>query len=95
MRNILPQTNKEIPDQREIFQTKLQFPQPKAVSDISNFPKSMKTVNLKTIQTCSGGKTKQSSWIQTILGKIKIKRVQNFKNLGKQLQLQHVQRNIL
>ena len=28
------------------------------VSDISNFPKSMKTVDLKTIQTCSRGKTK-------------------------------------
>ena len=40
------------------FQIKLQIPQPKAVSDISNFPKSMKTVDLKTIQTCSRGKTK-------------------------------------
>ena len=55
------------------IQTKLQIPQPKAVSDISNFLKSMKTVDLKTIQTCSRGKTKQSSWIQTILGKIKLK----------------------
>ena len=58
MRNRLPKTKKEITDQREIFQTKLQIPQPKAVSDISNFLKSMKTVNLKTVQTCSGGKTK-------------------------------------
>ena len=40
------------------FQTKLQIPQPKAVSDISNFLKSMKIVDLKTIQTCSRGKTK-------------------------------------
>ena len=55
----------------------------------------MKTVDLKTIQTCSRGKTKQSSWIQTILGKIKInRRVQNFKNLGKQLQLQQVVKEI-
>ena len=58
MRNRLPKTNKEITDQRAIFQTKLQIPQPKAVSDISNFPKSMKIVNLKTVQTCSRGKTK-------------------------------------
>ena len=66
------------------FQIKLQIPQPKAVSDISNFPKSMKTVDLKAIQTVAEGKQKQSLWIQTILGKIKIKRrVQNFKNLGK------------
>ena len=49
---------KEITNQREIFQTKLQIPQPKAVPDISNFLKSMKTVNLKTVQTCSRGKTK-------------------------------------
>ena len=40
------------------FQIKLQIPQPKAVSDISNFPKSTKTVDLKTIQTCSRGETK-------------------------------------
>ena len=33
----------------------------------------MKTVDLKTIQTCNRGKTKQSSLIQTILGKIKLK----------------------
>ena len=59
MRNILSKTEEEITDQREIFQTKLQVPQPKAVSDISNFPKSMKTVNLKTVQTCSRGKTKK------------------------------------
>ena len=79
MRNKLPKTKKEITDQREIFQTKLQIPQPKAVSDISNFLKSMKTVTLKIVQTCSGGKKNHSSWIQTILGKIKIKRrVQNF-----------------
>ena len=91
MRNRLPKTKKEITDQREIFQTKLQIPQPKAVSDISNFPKSMKTVNLKTVQTCSRGKKKTSSRIQRILGKIKIKRrVQNFENLGKQLQLQQL-----
>ena len=58
MRNRLLKTKKEITDQRAIFQTKLQVPQPKAVSDISNFLKSMKTVNLKTVQTCSRGKTK-------------------------------------
>ena len=58
MRNRIPKTKKEITDQRAIFQTKLQIPQPKAVSDITNFSKSMKTVNLKTVQTCSGGKTK-------------------------------------
>ena len=70
---------------------KLQIQQPKEVLDISNFPKSMKIVDLKTIQTCSRGKQKQISWSQMILGKIKIKRrVQNFKNLGKQLQLQQM-----
>ena len=58
MRNRLPKTKKEIIDQREISQTKLQVPQPKAISDISNFPKSVKTLNLKTVQTCSRGKTK-------------------------------------
>ena len=58
MRNRLPKTKKEITDQREIFHTKLQIPQPKAVSDISNFPESMNTVNLKTVQTCSRGKNK-------------------------------------
>ena len=43
---------------RQQFQIKIQTPQPKAVSDISNFPKSMITIDLKTIQTCSRGKTK-------------------------------------
>ena len=37
------------------------------------------------------GIQKQSSWIQTILGKIKIKRtVQNFKKIGRNLQLQQL-----
>ena len=54
------------------------------------FLKSMKAVDLKKqSKLVAEGRQKQSSWIQTILGKIKIKRrVQNFKNLGKQLQLQ-------
>ena len=83
MRNRLPQRKKENTDQRAIFQTKLQVPQPKADSDISNFPKSMKTVTLITVQTCSRGKTKTEFMDPTILGKIKIKRrVQNFENLG-------------
>ena len=60
------------------------MPQPKAVSDISNFLKSMKTVDLKTIQTCNKGKTKQSSWIETILGKINLKGgSKNFQKYGK------------
>ena len=89
-RNRLPETKKEIIDQRAIFQTRLQVPQPKAASDISNFPKNMKTVTLITVQTCSRGKTKTEFTDSSNLGKIKIKRrVQNFKNLGKQLQLQH------
>ena len=58
MRNRLPITKKEITDQRTTFQNKLQIPQPKAISDISNFLKSMKTVDLKTIQTSSRGKKK-------------------------------------
>ena len=58
MRNRLLKTKKETIDQRAIFQTKLQIPQPKAVSDVSNFSKSMKTVNLKIGQNCSRGKTK-------------------------------------
>ena len=58
MRDGLLKTKKENPDQRAIFQTKLQIRQPKAVSDISNFQKSMKIVKLKTVQTCSRGKTK-------------------------------------
>ena len=58
MRNRLPKTKKEITDQRAIFQTKLQIPQPKTVSDISHFSKSMKTVNLKTIQLVVEGKQK-------------------------------------
>ena len=50
----------------------------------------MKTVDLKTIQTCSRGKTKQSSWIQTILGKIKLKGGSKIAKIWeKQLQLQH------
>ena len=50
----------------------------------------MKRVNLKKrSKLVAKGKQKDSSLIQTILGKIEInKRVQNFKNLGKQLQLQ-------
>ena len=40
------------------FQIKLQTPQPKSVSDISNFLKIKKTVDFKTIQTYSRGKTK-------------------------------------
>ena len=40
------------------FQMKVQIRQPKEVLDISNFPKTLKTVNLKTAQTCSEGKTK-------------------------------------
>ena len=50
----------------------------------------MKAVDLKKqSKLVAEGRQKQSAWIQAILGKIKIKRrVQNFKNLGKQLQLQ-------
>ena len=62
------------------FQIKLQIPQPKAVSDINNFPKSMKTVDLKT-EFMDPNNFRQD--------KIK-RRVQNFKNLGKQLQLQQL-----
>ena len=58
MRKRLPISKKEITDQRAILQTKLQIPQPKAVSDISNFLESMKIVNLKTVQICSREKTK-------------------------------------
>ena len=74
MRNRLPKTKKEITNQRAIFQTKLQVPQPKAASNISNFPKSMKTVTLIIVQTCSRGETKIEFMDPTILGKIKNKR---------------------
>ena len=52
----------------------------------------MKAIDVKKqSKLVAEGIQKQSSWIQTILGKIKIKRrVQNLKNLGKQLQLQQV-----
>ena len=57
----------------------------------------MKAVDLKKqSKIVAEGIQKQSSWIQTILGKIKIKRrVQIFKNLGKQLQLQHLDMTLL
>ena len=73
MRNRLPKTEKEITDQRAMFQTKLQVPQPKAASNLSNFPKSMKTVTLITVQTSSRGKTKTEFMDPMILGKIKIR----------------------
>ena len=55
IRNKLPRTNQEIAAQREKNQT--QIPQPTAVSKISNFPKSMKRVDLKIVQNHS--KTKE------------------------------------
>ena len=59
------------------------------VSDISNFPKIMKTVTLITIQTCSRGKTKTEFMDPNNFRQDK-RRVQTFKNLGKQLQLQQL-----
>ena len=49
MRNRLPRTRKKSQIKRQ-NQT--------LNSDIRSFPKSMKRVNLKTVQTCSEGKTK-------------------------------------
>ena len=73
MRNRLPKTEKEITDQREIFQTKPQVPQPKATLDISDFLKSMKIVTLIIVQIYSRGKTKIEFMDPTILGKIKLR----------------------
>ena len=58
MRNRLPISKKEIADQRTTFSNQTSNSTAQTVSDISNFPKSMKTIDLKTIQTCSRGETK-------------------------------------
>ena len=51
-------SKKEITYQRTTFSDRTLNSTTKAFADTSNFPKSIKIVDLKTIQTCSRGKTK-------------------------------------
>ena len=67
-----------------IFKSIFKFHNPKQFQTQGIFRKAWKQSTSKQSKIVVEGRQQQSSWIQTILGKITIKRrVQNFKNLGK------------